>query len=644
MAGNNFNTFSYIEPLGHEYPKTKIERYWSSFWGPYSLTRSRTIEYAYNSNMTFIPLQYSLSRFNLCDTLPDKKWIVENFISLVRTEFSDKQQKIPSKWPIKVNKTIFLGDDFINNISANSEFVIYINRDRKDCDEHVSIAEDVYYLLCNPKLGDKNNAYNVDKESFIKRFTLELSENKRLLFVLPGFPFKDQNRFRVPYHADEPDMAEIAFMLRLYRLTQSLYQEHPFGADIVVLTDGELYCNLFGVDPDDVEKYHNKLIYYRNKLNLQATVSFISIKEMIDRANETGTIDKIMSHIKNVLMQVLECGDSNEFMLAFNTLKKGMKWNMNSKSNVIMIDDIACWDIICSERSVVPSEYLKIWDEIDKRATEVALEYSAINLMLKNTSLIQCFFPDSIRGTVHPKPEQFGLAGSPSYAWNGVAWSKKWPHTIDDFHVCAIKDLSNESVINQVVSLNTGLPLFFTGSDFKPNIHSAQKAFPMKKHRIDNFEIKPFKQSDAIFLEELGKNDPNFNWARVTKNDDYYEELLKFRLEHYEKYGFGVYGIWNNNKLIGQVGLQVLDYDLDQVEGVIFLGKNYTGKKIGTTLLHYIIETCKANKMNTLFAVVRPDNDSGIALTKKFGGVSISNVMHYDEKGIKFRINLMKVV
>lgn len=644
MAGNNINSYSYIEPLGHEHPKTKIERYWSSFWGPYSLTRSRTIEYAHNSNMTFIPLQYSLSRFNICDTLPEKEWILENFLSLVRTEFSDKQQILPNNWPVKINKTIALGDNFIDNISANSESVIYIDRKTKSIDSTTSVAEDVYSLLCNPKVGDKNNAYNVDREAFIERFTSELSENKRLLFVLPGFPFKDQNRFRVPYQADEPDMAEIAFMLRLYRLTQSLYQEHPYGADIVVLTDGELYCELFDVDSNEVEKYQNKLLYYRNKLNLQATVSFISIKEMIDRANETGIIDKILKHIKNILKQFINSKANSEFNLAFNTLKKGMKWNINSKYTAINVDDSVCWDIICSECSSVSPDYVDLWNKIDEKASEIALQYATINLMLKKTSLIQCFFPDSIRGTVHPKPEQFALAGSPSYAWNGVAWSKSWPNTIDDFHVCAIKDLCDEKAVNQVVSLNTGLPLFFTASDYKPNIHNAQKAFPMKKHIIANLQIKPFKDSDAKFLDKLGKNDPNFNWSRVTKDDEYYEELLKFRIEHYKKYGFGVYGIWHDNELIGQVGLQVLDYDSDQVECVIFLGKKHTGQKIGSALLHYIIESCKSNKMNNLFAVVRPDNDIGIALAKKFGGVSISNVTHYDEKGIKFKINLMKVV
>ena len=41
MTENIINKFSFIEPLGHETPQSKIERYWSSFFGPYGLQRFR---------------------------------------------------------------------------------------------------------------------------------------------------------------------------------------------------------------------------------------------------------------------------------------------------------------------------------------------------------------------------------------------------------------------------------------------------------------------------------------------------------------------------------------------------------------------------------------------------------------------------
>lgn len=643
MAGNSINSYSFIEPLGHEYYQTKIERYWASFWGPFALNRSRILEYDINSNMTFAPLQYNLKRFDISDSLPSDEWIIESFLSLVRAEFSHTQRQFPENWPVIINKTIYVNDDFLNVISANSESVIYI--DKKENDDHSAkqVAEDVYELLCNINIGDKANRINVDKRKFVDRLIEDLAENKRLLFVLPGFPFKDQNRFRVPFGADVPDMAEISFMLRLYRLTQSLYQVHPYGADVVVLTDGELYADIFEVEKFDVDKYHERLIQYRNKLNLQATVSFVSIKEMINRANEAGVIDKIINHIAEKL-RVFAKNNKDEFYKSFCTLKQGMKWNLNSKKEHFDIDDEICWDLLCSSRESILPQYYKFWDEVDSKATEIAIKYAATNLMLKHTSLIQCFFPNSIRGTVHAKKDQFALAGRSSYAWNGIAWSKEWPQTIDDFCIKSFKDLNGESIVNQVICNNSGLPLFFTSSDYKINILNAKKAFPMKTHSLEMLQIKPFCISDIDALENIGKNDPNFNWIRENQSSEYYEKLLNFRMEHYRKYGFGVYGIWINEELIGQVGLQVLDYELDQVEWVVFLGENYTGKGIGTILLNYLVGSCRKNGMDTLFSVVRPENTAGVAITKKFGGVTVSNIVHYEKNGIKFRINLLKVV
>ena len=440
-------------------------------------------------------------------------------------------------------------------------------------------------------------------------------------------------------------MAEIAFMLRLYRLTQAIYQVHPFGVDVVVLTDGDLYHEFFGIEECDVTRYHKKLLNYRNKLNLQATVSFISLKEMIDRADETGIAHRITSHIEERLVAIVSEGASEKIRVAFSILKQGMKWNCNSKNNRIPVDDPACWSILCSSVDKVDRSIQKMWKDFDDEAFRIAIRYAAVNLMLKKTSLIQMFFPEAIRGTVHPKKNQFALAGNSSYAWNGVAWSDTWPKNIDYIKVRPYMDLPNSKPLNLVVLEHTHEPLFYTNADPLKNIHGAKKAFPTtQRFKVSDMVLRPFKPSDLTELESLGRNDEGFTWDRVSQDGDYYKSLIDFRLKHYSTHGFGVYGVWRNETFIGQVGLQVIESEVDQVEWVMFLGKNHANQGLGTLLLRYIIGLCRHNGMDTLYAIVRPDNEAGIAITKKFGGVQINKVVHYSENGVKFKLDLTRVV
>lgn len=644
MAGKNIDSFSFIEPLGHDFPQTKIERYWASFWGPYSLQRERSIAYAYNSNMSFLPMRYTLKRFELDNTMPDDDWIISSFLALVRTEFSEKKQVLSNKWPGKVKRTISVSEDFLLSFAKSSDNAVTITEIQPRDNTPEAIAGSVYDLLCDPRIGDKKNKQNNDKQQFIDHLMSEVENRNRLLFVIPGFPFKDQNRFRVPFNSDTPDLAEISFMLRLYRLTQSIYQVHPFGADIVVLTDGDLYHSVFDVDKKDVDQYFKRMINYRNKLNLQATVSFISLKEMIDRSSEVRIAENMIEHIEQRLVAFLNNTHDENLQHSFAMLKQGMKWNYNSKRNNFDVDDATCWKILSSNYSDVEGAAKEAWLKFDEKASKMALHYAAVNLMLKRTNLIQHFFPEAIRGTVHPKPGQFALAGSAAYAWNGIAWSDEWPRNIDDIRVRPYMEIIDSKQLIEVVLEHTNEPLFYMGSDYCKNYIMAKRAFPLQPYMFSDILVKPFKETDIEKLAELGADDNYFSWERISQNRDYYERLMTFRIAHYNEHGFGVYGVWLGDELIGQAGLQVVNKEKDQIEWVIFLGQKYVGQKYGSTILSHIIALCKQNNMDTLYAIVRPDNSAGIALAKKFGGVLASKVKHYSENGIKFKIDLTRVV
>ncbi len=151
---------------------------------------------------------------------------------------------------------------------------------------------------------------------------------------------------------------------------------------------------------------------------------------------------------------------------------------------------------------------------------------------------------------------------------------------------------------------------------------------------------RPLEAADLASLTALGRDDPTFAWERERQSDNYYSGLMQFRLGHYWRYGFGVHGVWRGTSMVGQVGLQVLNEESDQVEFVVFLGQAYKGCGLGSCLTNYLIERCLSVGMTELFGVVRIDNPEGLRLMAKMGAQALDRVTHFGQEAQVFRIGL----
>lgn len=624
-------TYSIIEPLGHNLEDSKVERCWNGFTGKYGLRATRITQFDPYASMSRQPDKYVLEKFSIDSQLPSDEWISTSIKSFIKDEFTlTDSSKLPERFAPEIEGVIELSDDYLQNFLNHSEWENLIELELPKDNSVTEMAGLIYDILCNPQIGSAKNSKNVNKNSFISHIIPLIKNRGRLLFVLPGCPFKDQNRFRVPFQASCVDFSEISFLIRLHNMIQALYQVHPYGGQAIILSDGRLYQNIFKVSKDDVEEYQWRLKYFRNKLNIQGDVSIIDLKEMIDRANENGEIDKIIMYIKNVISEKY-CQQP-----FFRNLIQGMKWNLNSKTILKDLSDEDAWMIIKGERLNVREELVETWDNYEQIALEAALEYAATNLMLKWTNLIKKFFPDAIRCTVHPKKDQVALAMN--YAWNGVAWSEKWPNNLKDISTVSFSNLQDYGKVKQVKFHSSDYPCFFTTEQHNQVLDSAKRVLTADGWNFDDLFGREFSIYDHSDFVNLGKNDANFIWDRKTMSEEYYTALLEFRINHYKKYGFGVHAIFRNGKLIGQMDLQVLDEQKQQIEYVIFLGKEYVSQGIGTKLLSYLFNRCKEEGIKTIYGIIRSENEPSIKLIKKFGGKEIKSVSHYQQTGILYEL------
>lgn len=174
------------------------------------------------------------------------------------------------------------------------------------------------------------------------------------------------------------------------------------------------------------------------------------------------------------------------------------------------------------------------------------------------------------------------------------------------------------------------------------DIDKAKLVLPNVDWSICGVRGRPFRESDLQDLQNLGFGDNFFAWERIAQGADYYTHLLRFRLSHYQKYGFGVQGLWCGNELIGQFGLQVLDFELDRVEFAVFLGERWKYRGLGTCLCTYLVSRCREVDMKRIFGAVRVDNPDGLALVERMNGVSVGLVEHFEQKAELFRIVVSK--
>lgn len=366
-----FDSFSFLEQSRTDLGDSKLELCWNSFTGKYGIRTTKITQFDPYSTMSRQPEKYILDGFKINNRVPTDAWIEKALSVFIRDEFSDKSfEEIPHRFAPVVEEEIYLDDSYLLDFLNQSEWPNLTSLELPKDNSVESMAESIFRILCKEEIGSTKNRRNVNRTSFIKQISSLLYNKKRLFFVLPGCPFKDQNRFRVPYNASCPDFGEISFLIRLHNLVQALYQVHPYGGQAIILSDGRLYQDIFHVSSTDVEEYQWRLKHYRNILNLQGGISIIDLKEMIDRANDEGILDTIFDSIKNRI--------KNTYLnnTKFNVLVKGMKWNIDSKRILSHLSDEDAWSVIRHERADVKASLLDEWDEYSRVSKSGGSYYS----------------------------------------------------------------------------------------------------------------------------------------------------------------------------------------------------------------------------------------------------------------------------
>ena len=438
----------------------------------HALTQRRTWQYDRHAGLLHAPANFEYVSINLATREPADSWVAESFLSFVRGEFSDGLHPAPPFEGLPEFGTPVGSRDNVayDYLVAGEKLVYGEYLDGLLESAPSDLASQVFAVFSDKFLGNPKNKRFVNPEMIDDWLSPLIQSRHRIRLVMPAFPFKDQNPFRTLSKPSSPDLADIAMLIHLHLITQALYQFHPHGADWILLCDGRVYSDIFGINDQDAVGYQERLIQWRDWLNLSRTVSIVDLGDLIHRGDsirprsKAGAFSTTRQTIETKLSSVIEQGDE-DVIRSFQVLKRGMAWNMNTRDYLRTHGAEELWDALKHAGHSSSRNAGGLVSELDSRSEDAALTYASLNLALRYHDLISRFIPGSVRATIHPKPGQLAaprVGDSDAFPWNCVPVLREralGPRslTVDALH----QHPRHYPQLAAIVDNDTGDPLYF---------------------------------------------------------------------------------------------------------------------------------------------------------------------------------------
>jgi len=423
--------------------ETMLERDWriSSGCGPFGTTRLEIYHATYGCNFR-IPALRPVKQENQEVVLsePTPEWVSLALDDMIREEGSGRHKGILAT---NRNKLVSISDEIVYDLLEHYEDQIAFGEKTEAIlkDERFPKPEDkIAAILCEPTIGNRNNAHELTKAEVKRGLDAACSSGGPLVFILPAFPFKDQNLFRSDLPSSAPDFGEIAMLIHLHCLAMAVNQVFRHDVMWLIISDGTVYEDIFGAEPGSAKRYISALRDWRSRLNIDGSIHFIDLDDLVKRHNEENhakpeqCFTTVIQKIAEIFHSACKQGDLSFDTIRMNLAKlaRGMLWNQNWKNEVQRYGLDTIWQVHLAscEKEKIDSEYHMASDELWEKAMQTAIRYAAFNLASRHTQLLSRFMPYAIRATSHVKPGQIGMPREIGVApWNGLAVYERHSNT-----------------------------------------------------------------------------------------------------------------------------------------------------------------------------------------------------------------------
>lgn len=165
------------------------------------------------------------------------------------------------------------------------------------------------------------------------------------------------------------------------------------------------------------------------------------------------------------------------------------------------------------------------------------------------------------------------------------------------------------------------------------------QAFPLNKLEVPGttLMLRPLAPDDDDRLLEILGGDRAMTWTRNEWDESNVAHLLRLRLDHYTKYGFGVYGVLTpDGALVGMAGAQFWDEQSPDVEVIAYIERTCWNQGWSTAILSAtvarVFDECLS--VSRIVAATRHDNTAAQAVARSLGMRTTGEGVHYGAPSI----------
>ncbi|MBT3814261.1 L-tyrosine/L-tryptophan isonitrile synthase family protein [Candidatus Woesearchaeota archaeon] len=272
-----------------------------------------------------------------------------------------------------------------------------------------NLAEKILSIFLNQRIRN-GPACNLteSKEYFINNFNNSISSNEPIKIIIPSFPFKLPNPLR--NNSRIAGLAEIASVTQLSGISDSIQRVYEPGVEIIIASDGILYSDLFGVDKSCARNYRDELKEIIK--HLKAPIKVYDIIEDLVSPFKSQWDDCYKKHLSNLHAswetirkkpEVCELARNSKRNLNLDTLVGNNFVPVHGESTQEEFDYFH--DLVYGE-NISKDERREV---IDQNIEDFTVGYLALNYTLRELKVLEKYFSEHLRGTVHPKSGQLGI-------------------------------------------------------------------------------------------------------------------------------------------------------------------------------------------------------------------------------------------
>jgi hypothetical protein len=218
-------------------------------------------------------------------------------------------------------------------------------------------------------------------------------------------------------------MAELLCLCQLREICLALGRVHEPGAKFVIVSDGLVYREMFGVTRHEALAYRERVKEMIVQLGFEDTIGVTDMEELVESRREP--FDFVEERLRPVFA---EWWSANPKDLRRASLISASAANVNTSESVTHdLVQMATKDAVLGPDGQNTLENFEtIREQTVDRAEQGAFEFALFLYVLREIDLVGSCYPGAVRATVHPKPGQWGLhlvnAESRVFPWQGVAY------------------------------------------------------------------------------------------------------------------------------------------------------------------------------------------------------------------------------